>query len=101
MENIDKIRNDINNILLNYQYEFNTPDIRLELASKIGQYLDREIVDRTTQQLVDNNTYNLAVKIEDKEYSIFQYLTHLKLIQSFELIFKINSKKRKTFKNKI
>ena len=89
MAKANLIKEGVDGILKQYAFEFATPTMRKKLCYEIGRYLNEEIIDRTTDEMVDNHTFNLTVKINDKEYPLMKYIDEIELIERKNKLLKI------------
>jgi hypothetical protein len=84
------IRNQIKDLILRYSFEFNTEKVRNQIANDISLLLDKEVVDKTTEQIIYNNNYYFVVKVDNNEYPLSKYLLHyerlkkIKKLQKYE-----------------
>jgi hypothetical protein len=68
------IREQIKDLMLGYRFEFNTKEVRNQMANDISLLLDKEVVDETTEQMIYNSSYYFVVKVDNNEYPLSEYL---------------------------
>ena len=81
----DIIREEITNIISEYQWEFNDEKTRSDLANRIKFKLGADdVIDRTTNEDADNNKYTLFVSKGGKELELNEYLNSIAEEKRFE-----------------
>lgn len=90
VEDYLQIKDKISDILLKYKFEFNTEEVRDKMKHNLSQILKQQVLDETTIEMIDYNSYYFVVKIGDKKYPLLQYLS---LLERFQKIKKILDKK--------
>jgi hypothetical protein len=81
----DIIREEITNIISEFQWEFNDEKTREVLANRLKFKLGAEdIIDRTTKEDVDNNKYTFYVVKNGKELELNDYINHIAEKRRFE-----------------
>lgn len=90
--NTDKIKEDINQIMLRYQFEFNTEKTRKEMCYVISRYLGKKILDETTPNMVDKNVFNFVIVLDNIKYPLAYYINNLEILERKLKIQKIKSK---------
>lgn len=81
----DIIREEITNIISEYQWEFNDEKTRSHLSDRLKFKLNLDdIIDKTTPEDVDNNRYSFFVVKDDKELELNEYLDYIKSKKRFE-----------------
>jgi hypothetical protein len=91
-KDVDKIRENITEIFIRFQYEFNTPAVRKQMGNMIGQYLNRNIIDQTSAEMIDRGVYYFCVEINNRYYSLLEYIDNLIMIERRLKIEKIKSR---------
>jgi len=81
----DIIREEITNIISEFQWEFNDEKTREVLANRLKFKLGAEdIIDRTTREDVGNNKYTFYVVKNGKELELNDYINHIAEKKRFE-----------------
>ena len=84
------IKEQIKDLMLGYRFEFNTKEVRNQMANHISLLLDKEVVDKTTEQMLNYSSYYFVVKVDNNEYPLSKYLLHyerlkkIKKLQKYE-----------------
>ncbi len=68
------IKEQLEDIIFSYKFEFNTEEVRNQMANNISLLLDKEVVDKTTKQMIIYGSYYFVVKVDNNEYSLSEYL---------------------------
>jgi len=87
--NVDKIRQDIKEILNRYLFEFNIEKTRNQICNDLSVYLNRNVIDKTTPQMVQNQQFDFRVKVNGTYIKLSEYLNIMILIERKEKINKI------------
>lgn len=74
-----EIYDDINEIVTQYAFEFNTPDTRKEILGRISQHMINtgmfpKLIDRTTAEMADRGEIRHMVSFMGAEMSLDEYL---------------------------
>ena len=74
-----KIYDEINEIVAQYAFEFNTPDTRKEILGRISEHMAStgmfpKLIDRTTPEMVDRGEILHRVSFMGAEMSLDEYL---------------------------
>lgn len=83
------LKDKINDVILKYNFEFNTKEVRDMMAKELSQVLKEEVLDETSDGMVYYSKYYFTVNIDDKKYSLSNYL---KLLERIEKIKKLKDK---------
>lgn len=54
----DKMINDVYDILEKHIFQFNTEKVRNEMCINLSNYLSRDVIDCTSQELIDQGKYD-------------------------------------------
>jgi len=92
VEKISKIHDDINEIFLRFAFDYNTEITRKKICYLISQYLDREIIDQTSQEFVDQNKFCFMVNIDGQYYELMNYINNINIIERGLKLKKIKNK---------
>lgn len=94
-----KIEDGINDILLRYLYELNNKQVRNSIRNDLSIYLQKEVIDRTTNEMVINNKFDFRVISKGNEWTLGYYLDNLDNLRNIErrrkilkIIYKINDR---------
>lgn len=81
----DIIREEITNIISEYQFEFNDEKTRSDLANRLKFKLSADdVIDRTTEGLVDEGKSRFIVVKDGKELELNDYINHIANQKRFE-----------------
>lgn len=81
----DIIREEITNIISEYQWDFNDKETRSDLANRLKFKLGADdVIDRTTDAEVDNNKYAFFIAKGGKELELNEYLNSIADQKRFE-----------------
>ena len=81
---------EIEGIVNEFQFSFPDKENRRIICHLISSYLEVEIIDRTTNEMMDNNgEHNFLVKVDDREYPLVQYIYSLEMIERKNKLLKI------------
>ena len=74
-----KIYDEINEIVAQYAFEFNTPDTRKEILDRINEHMVNtgmfpKLIDRTTPEMIDKGEIHHRVSFMGTEMSLAEYL---------------------------
>jgi len=92
MSRTEHIKEDIENLVRQLAFELPTKENRKIMCDIIGNYLGEEIIDRTTDKMVDDGTYFFLVRIGNKEYPLISYIENIVTIDRKKKILKLKSK---------
>ena len=85
----DKIKQDIKEILNRYLFEVNTEKTRNQICNDLSVYLNRNVIDKTTPEMVQNQQFDFRVKVNGTYIKLDEYLSMIVLIERKEKIDKI------------
>ena len=86
---VHQIKKDIEIILQDYAFKLSNPEIRKSMCHTLSIYLEKEVVDETTDKMVDEGSLFFVVKADDKEYPLITYIEQLEIIERRNKILKI------------
>ncbi len=82
---VDIIREEITNIISEYQFEFNDEKTRANLASRLKFKLSvDDVIDRTHTELVDEGKFKFIIVKDGKEMELNEYLDYIANQKRFE-----------------
>lgn len=81
----DIIREEITNIISEYQFEFNDEKTRTDLANRLKFKLSvDDVIDRTPTELVDEGKFKFIIVKDGKEMELNEYLDYIANQKRFE-----------------
>lgn len=81
----DIIREEITNIISEYQWEFNDKKTRDDLANRLKFKLNADdVIDSTTDVLVDEGKFSFVVVKDGKQMELNEYIDYIKSKKRFE-----------------
>lgn len=89
---VKNVKDDIDELVQQFIFQIPTPDVRKHMCNIISQYLDVEIIDRTTDEMVHKGIYFFLVKVNDKEISLLKYVDNIVSVERKNKIIKIKQK---------
>lgn len=84
----EKIKSDINNILEKYFFEFNTDKTRNQICNELSNYLNMDVIDKTTNDMIRYYQFDFRVKIGNNYYPLNDTLIHIERIEKLKRIMK-------------
>lgn len=90
--NVNKIKQDIKEIMERYFFELNTEQTRKKMCNDLSLYLNREIIDKTTHKMIQYNQFDFRIKVNEMYIGLNEYLNMVTLIERKEKINKIMKK---------
>ena len=83
---------EIKSLLEVWRFEFSTPTNRQELCKKISDYIGRDVMDRTTHDMVDKQEFCFVINCCGKEYPLLEYARNSILLDRKDKLMKIKQK---------
>ena len=81
---------EIEDLVNHFQFSFPDEKNRRVICNIISSYLEVEIVDRTTNEMMDNNgEHNFLVKVDGQEFPLVKYIYNLEMIERKNKLLKI------------
>lgn len=84
----EKIKNDINNILGRFFFEFNTEKARKQICYELSNYLNMDVVDKTTKEMIRYDQFDFRVKLGNNYYPLNDIIVHVERIEKLKKIIK-------------
>lgn len=81
---------EIEELVNRFAFSFPDYETRKTICYLVSTYIEREIIDKTTDEMMMNNgEMSLFVKYNDKEYPLVQYIYNLEMVERKNKLLKI------------